>query len=369
MSTQSFRKAISRRGVEPRIRFVHDGTNFEDYVIKVSKVKRDADLTAGIATVTLNNGTGLFNFWKATNTALNESAQIQIYVSGAAADLFTLFSGTVQDVEYIGSRAIVRIKDHMADMLEKPLGTGRLAHLFSSKTWPVDEMVWRILIEASGAALDSTETDLNADINWNSFVNWRDNYLGIKNYGLKAKFTSQKIRWGLLKIAQLSHSYIYIDTDGRVAFAPPFGTGFSYDETNSKPRDLSVKMGSQITRMLARHGYSISADTWTGNTGYLVQGAAETQYSRFSYDEESRVIWHNTLASAQEDRSQTIIDLAFPVRMFKIVTNLAGMTEEIANQITVNDTLKSITNATPIVEEVLTDMESRTVVLKARWSW
>lgn len=369
MATESFKKAISRRGVQPRLRFVHNGTNYDEYVIKVSRVKRDANLTAGVATVTLNNGTGTFNFWKDTTTALYESAQVKVYVSGAASDLFTLFSGKVKGVEYVGSRVIVHIRDHMADMFDKPMGTGRAAKLYTTQGQNPDLLVWRILSESSNGGLDPTQNTSNTDIDWTSFAAWRDNYLSTKQYILRAKFTSQKVRWALLKIAQLTHSYIFVNTDGKMAFAPSLGTGLVYDETNCRPIDLKLSTDNMITRILLRYGFDIVQDDWGGTTGYYIAGDSEPQYGRISYDEESRVIWHSTVGSAAEDAAQTLTDLKFPVKMFSITTNLAGMTEEIGNEITVSDTLKSISNATAVVEEIITDMEARKVMLKARWAW
>jgi hypothetical protein len=377
MATQSFIQNITRRGIQPRIKFIHGphDNDYEDYVISVSRIKRDANLTVGMATVTLNNGTGTFNFWKdvdKANPQLNESAQIKVYISGSPADLFTLFGGRVQEVELVGSRAIVRIKDHVMDFLQKPLGTGRLAHLFIGKPWTPHEMVWRILIEASGAGLDDTESVNNTDINWTSFVNWRDSYLATKAYSLKAKFTSQKIRWALLKIAQMTHSYIFIDTDGKVAFAPSLGTGYNYSESNTSERKFSISMDNMITRNLVQYGYNTTADQWLGNTGYNIQVTSEAQHGRYTYDEESRVIWHHGPVddqdgSALEDRNQIREDFAFPPRFFNITTTLAGMIEEIGNNATISDTLLGISNETIVIEEILTDLEARTVKLKARW--
>jgi hypothetical protein len=209
----------------------------------------------------------------------------------------------------------------------------------------------------------------NSDIDWASFRSWRDDYIRTKNYILNGKFASQNTRWLMLKIAQMTHSYFYIQAEGKVAFAPPLGTGGTYDETNIDPLSLRVSMDSLTTRMLARFDYDTVLDDWSGNTSTKLDSTIEAQLGRFLYEEESRVIWHTTIDSGIEDRDQTLTDFQYPVRMFTITTGLAGMLEEIGNQITVSDTVMGITNETAVVEEVLTDMEARKVTLRARWSW
>lgn len=342
-----------------------NSVNYDDYVMKVSQIKRDANLTVGVATVTLNNALGTFNFLHQTNTAMGISASIQVYVSGAAADLHPVFAGKVENVRYVGSRAIVRIKDHIADLIVKRIASGREYFAMSNRT--ADNMVYNILV--SFGAIDSTQGSGNTDIDWTSFTNWRDNYLSGKNYKLSCKFTSQDIRWGLLKIAQLTHSYVYINGSGKIAFAPPYTTGFAYDETNSKPRNLEVDMSDMINKILIRSGYVWSDDFWNEDTGYVWTQASINQYGEYTYDEESRVVWHHGPTSAGDDVTQSLTDFAYPIRTFDITTHIGGMTEEIANQITVSDTVKSISNETAIVEEMIIDLDARNVKLKGWWTW
>ena len=93
------------------------------------------------------------------------------------------------------------------------------------------------------------------------------------------------------------------------------------------------------------------------------------QYGTFTRTEESRVVWHRSQESAEADAAMTMTNYAFPLRFFDLRAGASGIVEDVGNQITVNDTLKSISGSQPIIEEIAYDLDTWTVQMKARWPW
>ena len=371
MASQAFRHGITRYHNEPRLKITIGGTDYSNYLESIDQIRRDASLSIGTVTMTLKNHNGLFNYLHAAGDAMGITATVQLYLNGAPADLHTVFSGKVEDVNYKGAVCIMRVKDHCGSLLDKPMTAARDPHILGGSGMTVDEFVYRVLV--SYGDLDSTQGTGNTDINWTSFSNWRDSYLATKDYHIQARFTDQSVGWTLLKVAQLTHSYIWIDNSGKVAFAPPYGTGYTYDEINTESRDLHIAVDDMINYMTVRYLYNGTTDRWEGVTGVAQNSTSIAQYGTYKYEEDSRVIYHYTQASAEEDRGQTITDLAYPIRTFDISTNIAAVCEDIGNEITVSDTLKGISSETAIIEQIVYELggnaQDRKVQIFARWAW
>ena len=379
MASAAFIAGIKKRYIQPRISFIHNGTDYSPFVIKISQITRDANLSAGVANVTLNNGTGTFNFFSSTNTALAESAQVKIHLTSDSADKVTLLSGKVQNVDFQGTRVIVRVKDHLKDFHSIKLGSDTVPFDFTSQFatpeggHPADRIVWRLLTEDAAGNLDPTEGAGNTDINWTRFVAWRDNYLDSfaqnSRFLLRARFTGETLRSALLKIAQLTHSYFWVDLDGKISFAPTHPTGQTYTASNREPLALSLSLDPIINTMRVRYRYNHINSTWLDSTLEANDATSVTQYGKRNYVEEDRTVWHHSFTSGFDDRTQTLSDIAFPKRMVSLTTNLSGVTEDVATQITVTDTIKGITAQTMTIEEIIYDLEARKVRMKAWWQW
>ncbi len=367
---ETFRQNINKPNISPRIRLTIGGTDYDEYVNGISLIRRDVNLSAGKASVTLNNAGGTFNYLKATNTALGQAASVKVYLNGDTDNMHTIMLGEIEGVRFSATKTVVDIKDHVSDLLKKKVGSGRgpINYWTVGDAWTPPKLVWELLTNPNRAGLNSLTGPGNPDIDYVSFALWRDDHCDANDYAIGARLTGQTIRNILLMICQLSHSYIWANNEGKIAFAPPFGSGYSYDESNSKPRDLPITMDKIINDIDIRWSYT--PDT-TGWTGYIndEDTDSKTAFGTFEHTEESRIVWHRTQASAESDAAATMTDYAFPLRFLDIKTGPYGIIEDIGNQITINDTLKSISNATPVIEEIAYDLNTWETTLKARWPW
>jgi len=366
MNSNTFRKNITKPSVELRYKFLYEGVDYTDLVLELPTITRNVNLAAGKATVVVNNSSGFWNFLHKTNTALGGIAQIQVYISGNSGNVLTLLKGKVQRPVLLGAKASLVIRDHSGDWLNVKLGSNNSPLNYFSIDWFPDTLVWDILTTHGG--LSPIADPSNADIDYVSFAAWRDQHVIANLYETDARPTGHTISTILMKICQASHSFIWVNNDGKVAFAPPFQPGFSYDEGNSRV-DLGLNEDNILNSVAARRAYNTTTGAWTSITGTATDITSIARFGTFPKVIEDRVVWHETTASAEEDRDETLTDYAFPLRFINIEAGHPAIMEDLCNVPTVNDTLLEITNAQPRIEEITYDLDRWNVKMKARWIW
>lgn len=365
MNENTFRDNITKPSVELRYKFLYEGTDYTDLVLKLPTITRNINLAAGKATVVVNNSSGFWNFLHKTNTALGGAAQVQVYISGDASNVLTLLKGKVQRPKSLGAKVSLVIRDHSGDWLNIKLGSNKTPEI---KTGFADAIAWDILTDSDGAGLDSLTSPANTDIDYTSFAAWRDQHTRVNAYEYGMKSTGHTISAVLMKICQASHSYIWVNNDGRVAFAPPFQPGYSYDEGNSLV-DWNLNEDKILNSVIVRRGYNRTQGIWITSTAVAEDATSIAQFGTFSTVVEDRVMAHRTDVSAEADRDATITNYAFPLRFIDIMAGPPAIMEDLCNVPTVNDTLLQITNAAPRIEEITYDLDSWIVTMKARWPW
>ena len=366
MNSNTFRNNITKPGVDLRYKFIYEGVDYTDLVLDLPTITRNINLAAGKATVVVNNASGFWNFLHKTNNALGGTAQIQVFISGDESNVLTLLKGKVQRPRWLGAKISLVIRDHSGDWLNLKLGSNESPINYFSIDWFPDSIVWDVLTNHAG--LDSTSNPSNTDIDYASFAAWRDQHVRANLYETDARPTGHTISTLFMKICQASHSFIWVNNDGKVAFAPPFQPGFSYNEGNSLV-DLTMNEDRILNSVSARRAFNPSTGKWTELRGPSTDATSIAQFGTFPKVIEDRVVWHETNASADEDRNETITDYAFPLRFFDIMAGPPAIMEDLGNQIVVNDALLQITDATPRIEEITYDLDSWIVTMKARWPW
>jgi hypothetical protein len=378
MNLAALRENLLKPSVKLRYKFLYNSTDYTSMITKngMGTIRRDINLSAGKALVTLNNSGGWWNFLHETNTALGETAEVQVYVDGDVANAYTLIKGTVLRPDFEGSTVTLTIKDHNAKFLDKKVGSNE-----SPATWysgnihnTADAKVWRLLTTDGG--LSSLASPANTDIDYASFVRWRDDHLTANGYTIRGRPRGHSVAECLMIIAQMTHSYIWVNNDGYVEFAPPFEPGFSYDEGNTgsrrKPghgRDLELRDDLIINDVTVRRGYSWSDGSWVGSVNDT-DATSIAKFGTFPKTIEGRIFWHiGDATSATADRDATLTNYAYPLRFFHLITGFPALMEDLGREITVSDTLKGISSESAYVERIVYDLNTWEIEIKARWPW
>lgn len=369
MNENTFRNNILKSGVSLRRKFVYNSIDYTDLLLEngISTIRRDINLSAGKATIRANNAGKWWNFLKDTNTALGDSARIQVYIDGDEGNILTLLDGHVERVRYPGSTVVLTIKDHAGDWLDKKVGSNKqYAVWYSAQSRFSDDLVWHML--TNEGELDATDTPANPDIDYASFAAWRDQHVRVYGYKLSGRPTGQTISTLLRKVCQMSHSYIWVNNDGKVAFAPPYQPGYSYDEENTRDRDLLIDKDKIINDVSVGRAYSYTQGDWMAYYGDT-DATSIAKFGTFPLVVEDRILYHGPQASAESDRDATLSQYAYPLRFLTFKAGPPAIMEDVCNQITVSDSLKEITNAGAVIEEINYDLSNWVVDIRARWDW
>lgn len=374
MNLATFRSNLIKPSVKLRYKFLYDSVDHTSQIIKISTIRRDINLSAGKMLITLNNAGGWWNFLQATNNALGDPVEIQVYIDGDAANAYTIFKGVAKAPVYEGSVVTIPVKDHNSSFLDRKVGSNKSpATWYQFQTRDANEMAWRLLTTDGG--LSALASPANTDIHYASFAAWRDQHLTPNNYRIRGQPKGQSVAELLMIIAQMTHSYIWINNDGLVEFAPPHEPGYEYEEgntgTEAKPgqgRDLIVRDDLVLNDVTVRYGHNFDLGSWVGN----VSDTDATSIAKFGTNPktiEGRIFVHMTSGSAQSDLDDTLTYYAFPLKFPKLITGFPAIMEDLGHQITVSDTLKGWSSIRPFVELIEYNLDTWKIDIKARWAW
>jgi hypothetical protein len=217
--------------------------------------------------------------------------------------------------------------------------------------------------------LSSLSAPGNTDIDYAAFAAWRDQHITSNSYEIRARPTGHTISEILMRVCQHTHSYIWVNLNGKVSFAPPFNTGLSYDESNTNLRDLEVNEDRILNKVEVRNGYNFTQGVWARVTGQSENTTSSDRFGTFPKTIEDRILNHATTASAEADRDATLTDYAFPLKFVMLKAGPPAIMEDLGNQLTVSDTFRGWSGINPLLEEITYDLDKWEVTMKARWPW
>lgn len=215
-----------------------------------------------------------FNFFVNDRLAnMGVPARLGLRFSGTIGVMY-LMTGTVEEVSYNGATVTVTIRDKMAGMLERPIGSGQFPiDYYRKNTWGAIKtgayngnpatLVWAILTEWGG--LDTTFSTDNIDIDFASWDAWRLRCVA-HSYQVRARFPGTTVQNALLRIADMTNSFIWADGEGKFQFTmfePPHTAGGSdetYDEDNSVNIGIDIDKSTVINTIDIFYGHDPDAN-------------------------------------------------------------------------------------------------------------
>lgn len=345
-------------------------TTYDSYVDSVSSLRRDTSLSSGTAVVKVTNIDQTWNIFESDLTNFGKTAQLKLFFSGDS-EYITYFTGTVEKVVYKDAFAFLYIRDKMASTLEIPLQSGQYPveiydPIGEEVCFNPADLVWKILVDFGG--LDDTVGVGNVDIDYDTWVAWHDDCVaGAKNYCLRARFTGHSIRSALLAIANRSNSYIWVNNEDKFSFAPPYdAAGQTFSVSDCKEIDLDISKEGLMNDCIVYYGYqpNVGPSTWTGTQSDDDAGS-KTAYGDREFTEESRVVWHWNVSSALSDAVYKILGYKNPIKYILLEATMKGFITEIADEVTVTESLKGLSSETVrIIEIASLDLTEGTVMLK-----
>lgn len=214
-----------------------------------------------------------FNFFVADRKKyMGMDARLSLLFSGTTGSL-RLLTGTVEDVSYNGATITLSIRDKMAGMLEHRIGSGQEpANFYSLNTWGAiktagynsnpAQLAWSIMTRWGG--LDKTFSTDNIHIDFSSWDAWRLRCVA-HNYEVRARFPGTTVQNALLRIGDMTNSFIWVGGEGKFKFTmfePPYVAGAgdeTYDADNSVDIDLDIEKSTVRNVITIYYGHNPDA--------------------------------------------------------------------------------------------------------------
>lgn len=260
---------LSTQGFEVNDRITVSGSTSNDSTYHIASVAAGA-LTLAAGDSLTNEAAGdlvtissqpAFNFFVEDRiNTIGKTAKLWIYFQGTDGAL-PLLTGTVEEVSYNEATVTLSIRDRMAPMLEKKIGSGQAPADYYTMQNPFNPatIVWNVLI--TWGELDSTFTTANTQINFTSWQAWY-NRCAAHNYKVRGRFTGMTIQNMLLRIGDMTNSFIWVDGEGFFRFnmfEPPHLAGASdatYDVDNSIAIDIDIDKSTIENTMNIYYGHN-----------------------------------------------------------------------------------------------------------------
>jgi len=207
----------------------------------------------------------VFNFFIADRiNSLGKPCHLGFYFDGTLGYLY-LMTGTVEEVSYNGATITLSIRDKMAPMLENRIGSGQAPADYYTQRDPFNPATIVFNILTAWGGLDSTFSTDNIDINFTSWQAWFDRCTA-HSYEVRARFPGMTIQNALLRIGDLTNSFIWVDAEGFFQFTmfePPYVAGAgdeTFDLDNSIDIDIDIDKSTVRNVMNIYYGHDPDAN-------------------------------------------------------------------------------------------------------------
>lgn len=298
--TGDFITKLQSKNPEIRVRFNFDGGGFDTFIDGISNLSRDGNLSTGEVLVTVMNTAGQWNTFITTEGELKKSGDIQIYFDGDAENM-PLFNGEVVRATGIDEemKMTLLIRDRFAAALDAPLGSANDLKDYTDAARTPADLVWKILTEEAG--FNAGITQANPDIDFDKFGNWQAT-TSTNNLSFKALFYGNSIRSAIREILRMSQSFGWITNEGKIAFKEMFNEEITGDDTWTKEHIISNTPDVDVDFIMNDLKIYYNWSTFTGEFETFhnaVDATSQGFYGTHEHTENTPIVWHNDLASAQ----------------------------------------------------------------------
>ncbi len=359
-----FETEMDKQTLHPLGRFKYDGTYYPTHVSDFGAVVIDADqVTAGSVTLGLINTDKTWNMFLSDITNLRKEGIIDFALSvdvgkvaraGCArsgisisnllsphtnctldiripmnGEWIAFFTGLGDEPRFEGAHVELQLRDKMAKMLEKKVGSGQGPVDYYTASYNPADLVWDLLTNASYGGLDNTASTANTDIDYTLWSDWKTDCAGL-SLSLEAKLEGEYIGTVLEKVAELTHTIIFVRGDGKFAFyrySPPAGIVYAFDNDNTQNQEVSQTFDGLLNDIRCYYNYDQALETWAGSVT-ASDATSQTNYGKVSHTEENTAVWHATQGSAQDYCNRRVNRFKDPRQFCSFETGIMGFVLE-----------------------------------------
>ena len=357
--------------------FTFNNSVFSDRVVKYPQVKRAyADVVGKPFTITLENASKLMNDLVENRTNFRSEGEIAFgyQYNPSFVDFGCIGKGFLINADYNDSTVRLNFKNQM-DILSQVFvstdTTSQLGASFINSNWNPADLTFDILTTNSyGAGLDSTTTTSNTDIDYQSWLDWK-NTLGSESIVVQGFFPyGTNYVQALQGIAEVTDSAIYVEANNKVYFRRNLVGTNSFSAVVSGSDIISFEAKGDAYDMCNRYTVPVSF-TVTSNQ---IQGPASTvtrdnTASINSYDvirkqPTSNLIWYVDTAGAANLGDRIVFRRKEPEVALTVKTPIKYLQQQLGDLVYVNIDEVGLTDQpyTLIAETI--DIENNTQTLE-----
>lgn len=357
--------------------FTFNNSIFTDRVVSFPVINQTyKDVVAEGYNIVLENASKLMNEIIEDRTKFRQEGEINYgyQFNPSHIDFACIGKGKLINADYIDGQTTLNFKNQMDRLSEINISTDTTSQqgaTFVGSTWNPADLTFDILTSNSyGAKLDNTTSTANTDINYTSWLNWK-NSLGSESIVSNAFFPFETNYVSALQnIAEITDSAIYVEADNKIFFIRNI-TGvesFSATVTNSDIIDIQAKgdandMCNQFTVPIS---FTVTSNSVTGfrQTISFENTASVNSFGRIAKQPTNNLIWYVDSGSALNLAQRIVGRRRQPELALTITTPIKFLQQQLGDLIYVTHDALNLNEEPYTLIGKQIDIDSQTITME-----
>ena len=356
--------------------FSFNNSVFSDRVIRFPAVsKAYKDVVGKPFTITLENASQLMNEVIQNRTNFRSSGEIAFgyQYNPSFADFGCVGKGFLINANYNNSTVRLNFKNQM-DILSQVFvstdTTSQQGASFINSNWNPADLTFNVLTSNSyGAGLDSTTTTSNTDIDYQSWVDWKNTF-GSESIVVQGFFPyGTNYVQALQGIAEITDSAIYVEANNKVYFRRNLVGNNSFSAVVSGSDIISFEAKGDAYDMCNRYtvpvSFNVQSNAVVGPASTVTRDntASINSYNVIRKQPTSNVIWYVDTAGAANLGDRIVFRRKEPEVALNIKTPLKYMQQQLGDIVYVNIDEVGLTDQPYTLIGNTIDIENNTMTL------
>ena len=347
--------------------FTFNNSVFSDRVVRFPSVKRAyKDVVGSPFTIQLENASKLMNDLIENRTKFREEGEISFgyQFNPSFADFGCVGKGFLIGADYADSQVTLNFKNQM-DILSQVFvstdTTSQLGASFINSNYSPADLTFTILTANSyGAGLDSTTSLANTDIDYQSWLDWK-NTLGSESIVVQGFFPyGTNYVQALQGIAEVTDSAIYVEANNKIYFRRNLVGSNSFSAVVSASDIIKFDAKGDAYDMCNRYtvplSFTVSSNQISGPASTVTRNNATSinSFGVLSRQPTSNLIWYIDTAGAANLGDRIVFRRKEPELSLRITTPMKYLQQQLGDIIFVNIDEVNLQNQpyTLIAEEI-----------------
>ena len=255
-----------------------------------------------------------------------------------------LYTGDLSNIKYNNHQATITLKDKLWKLTDNLIGSDESPVSFTNLI-PSD-IAWDIM--TCYGLLDSTESSINADVDYDSFLSWAGVFSS-DNILMSAYYNGTKSLTALSDLAESTRSTIWVNESGKFEFDRFGGVtvaseSFIITEREQLDFEVDVTAKDAVNNYGVNYDYNVDSGTF-GSIEYSVNSDSLNTIGELQENLEIDTIWYDNETDASLIGQREVYLYGKPPRLWKTATGLNGINRTISELSRLEQDFYGVTSA------------------------